>query len=160
MLQLNLTNTPEWLDLDHGVRVLVAPMSTAVMIAARRDPRVAALGDQIDALNNDDLALVMAKAVARIAITDWDGIGDAEGKPVSVTPEGVDALLEVWPLFEAFQTKYVNSGFLLAFELLKGFNEIFIVIGLLSLSTGWLRGRRSAGGSGRRLATLDRLHRS
>ena len=57
MLQLNLTNTPEWLDLDHGVRVLVAPMSTAVMIAARRDPRVAALGDQIDALNNDDLAL-------------------------------------------------------------------------------------------------------
>jgi len=116
MLQLNLTNTPEWLDLDHGVRVLVAPMSTAVMIAARRDPRVAALGDQIDALNNDDLALVMAKAVARIAITDWDGIGDAEGKPVSVTPEGVDALLEVWPLFEAFQTKYVNSGFLLDAE--------------------------------------------
>jgi len=116
MLQLNLTNTPKWLDLDHGVRVLVAPMSTAVMIAARRDPRVAALGDQIDALNNDDLALVMAKAVARIAITDWDGIGDAEGKPVSVTPEGVDALLEVWPLFEAFQTKYVNSGFLLDAE--------------------------------------------
>lgn len=116
MLQLNLSIDPQWLDLGHGVRVLVAPMSTAVMIAARRDTRVAALGDQIDALNNDDLALVMAKAVARIAITDWDGIGDAEGKPVSVTPEGVDALLEVWPLFEAFQTRYVNSGFLLDAE--------------------------------------------
>ena len=116
MLRLQLTNSPEWLDLDHGVRVLVAPMSTAVMIAARRDPQITALGDQIDALNNDDLALVMAKAVARIAITDWDGVGDAEGKPVSVTPERVDALLEVWPLFEAFQTRYVNSGFLLDAE--------------------------------------------
>jgi len=116
MLRLNLSNTPDWLDLHHGVRVLVAPMSTAVMIAARRDPQIAALGDSMETLNNDDLALVMAKAVARIAITDWDGVGDAEGKPVTVTPERIDALLEVWPLFEAFQTKYVNSGFLLEQE--------------------------------------------
>ena len=116
MLRLNLSNTPDWLDLHHGVRVLVAPMSTAVMIAARRDPQIAALGDSMETLNNDDLALVMAKAVARIAITEWEGVGDAEGKPVSVTPERVDALLEVWPLFEAFQTKYVNSGFLLEQE--------------------------------------------
>ena len=29
-----------------------------------------------------------------------------------MTPERIDALLEVWPLFESFQTKYVNSGFL------------------------------------------------
>ena len=116
MLHLNLSMGPEWLDLGHGVRVLVAPMSTAVMIAARRDPQIAALGDSMETLNNDDLALVMAKAVARIAITDWKGVGDAEGKPVSVTPERIDALLEVWPLFEAFQTKYVNSGFLLEQE--------------------------------------------
>ena len=116
MLHLNLSMGPEWFDLGHGVRVLVAPMSTAVMIAARRDPQIAALGDSMETLNNDDLALVMAKAVARIAITDWEGVGDAEGKPVSVTPEHIDALLEVWPLFEAFQTKYVNSGFLLEQE--------------------------------------------
>jgi len=116
MLRLQLTNTPDWLDLGYGVRVLVEPMGTAMMIAARRDPRVAALGDGFEELNNDDLALVMAKAVARIAIKDWEGVGDADGKPVTVTTERVDALLEVWPLFEAFQTKYVNSGFLLEQE--------------------------------------------
>ena len=116
MLRLQLTNTPSWLGLGHGVRVLVEPMSTAMMIAARRDPQIAALGDGIDALNNDDLALVMAKAVARIAIKDWEGVGDADGNPITVTPERIDALLEVWPLFEAFQTKYVNSGFLLDAE--------------------------------------------
>jgi hypothetical protein len=46
------------------------------------------------------------------------------------------------------------------FEFLKGFNKIFIIIGLLSLSTSWLRGRRNAGGSGRRLAALYCPHRS
>jgi hypothetical protein len=113
MLRLNLSNTPDWLDLGHGVRVLVEPMGTAMMIAARRDPQIAALGDSMETLTNDDLALVMAKAVARIAIKDWDGVGDADGNPASVTPAGIDALLEVWPIFEAFQSKYVNSGFLL-----------------------------------------------
>jgi len=68
MLRLNLSNTPDWLDLGHSVRVFVEPMSTAVMIAARRDPQIAALGDSMETLTNDDLALVMAKAVARIAI--------------------------------------------------------------------------------------------
>jgi hypothetical protein len=116
MLRLQLTNSPGWLDLGHGVRVLVEPMGTAMMIAARRDPAIAALGDEIEELNNDDLALVMAKAVARIAIKDWEGVGDADGKPVTVTPQRIDALLEVWPLFEAFQTKYINSGFLLDAE--------------------------------------------
>jgi len=96
--------------------VFVEPMSTAVMIAARRDPQIAALGDSMETLTNDDLALVMAKAVARIAIKDWEGVGDAKGKPAAVTPAGIDALLEVWPIFEAFQTKYVNSGFLLEQE--------------------------------------------
>ena len=116
MLRLNLSNTPDWLDLGHGVRVLVEPMSTAVMIAARRDPQISALGDSMETLTNDDLALVMAKAVARIAIKDWEGVGDADGNPVVVTPAGIDALLEVWPIFEAFQTRYVNSGFLLEQE--------------------------------------------
>jgi len=116
MLRLNLSNTPDWLDLGHGVRVLVEPMSTAVMIAARRDPQIAALGEAMETLTNDDLALIMAKAVARIAIKDWEGVGDAKGKPVVVTPAGINALLEVWPIFEAFQTKYVNSGFLLEQE--------------------------------------------
>ena len=116
MLRLNLSNTPDWLDLGHGVRVFVEPMSTAVMIAARRDPQIAALGDSMETLTNDDLALVMAKAVARIAIKDWEGVGDADGNPVVVAPAGIDALLEVWPIFEAFQTRYVNSGFLLEQE--------------------------------------------
>jgi hypothetical protein len=68
MLRLNLNQDAQWLDLGYGVRVLVVPMGTVMMIAAWRDPAIAALGDVIEELNNEDLVPVMAKALARIAI--------------------------------------------------------------------------------------------
>ncbi len=37
MLRLNLTNEAQWLDLGHGVEILVAPMTTALMMAARKE---------------------------------------------------------------------------------------------------------------------------
>jgi hypothetical protein len=41
-----------------------------------------------------------------------EGLGDAEDSPAPVTPEGIDALREVWPIFEAFQAAYVARGLL------------------------------------------------
>jgi hypothetical protein len=43
-------------------------------------------------------------------------VGDAEGKPLSVTPDGIDALLEIWPIFEAFQTRYIAGALILDAE--------------------------------------------
>ena len=37
MLRLNLTQEAQWLDLGHGVEILVAPMTTALMMAARKE---------------------------------------------------------------------------------------------------------------------------
>jgi len=54
----------------------------------------------------EELALAMAKAVGRRAVLDWEGVGDDAGDVIPVSPEGVDALLEIWPVFEAFQTQY------------------------------------------------------
>lgn len=110
MLKLNLSNEPAWLDLGHDVRLHLLPLTTALMVAARNDPAITALGE--DATDEEN-ALVFAKALARIAITDWEGVGDESGKPVAVTPEGINALLDVWPLFETFQTEYVAGGLLL-----------------------------------------------
>ena len=61
-------------------------------------------------------ALAMAKAVARRAVLDWEGVGDDAGNIVPVTPEGIDALLEIWPVFESFQTQYVAKGLILDAE--------------------------------------------
>jgi hypothetical protein len=119
MLKLNLSTEPHWLDLGHGVRLFVEPLTTAIMLAARSDPAI--LDATVDAEgaadpSNDDLARIVAKAVARIVVKDWEGVGDAEGKPLPLTPEGLDALLELWPIFEAFQTEYIAGALILDAE--------------------------------------------
>lgn len=117
MLRLNLSTEPQWLDLGHGVRLFVEPITTAIMLAARSDPAIiAAAADAENSASNDDLARIVAKAVARIVVKDWEGVGDGDGKPLPLTPEGIDALLELWPIFEAFQTKYIAGALILDAE--------------------------------------------
>ena len=113
MIRLNLTATPQWLDLAPGLRLLVGPLTTALMVSARADMAIESLPDTA---STEELALAMAKAVARRAILDWEGVGDEDGNVVAVTPEGIDALLEIWPVFEAFQTRYVAKGLILDAE--------------------------------------------
>lgn len=121
MLRLNLSNQTQWLDLGHGVEILVIPMTTALMMAARKEAQgQITLPDAPDAdasdLDTDGIALAMAKAVARIAIQDWKGVGDDNGFSIPVSPEGIDALLDIWPIFEAFQTRYVARAMILDAE--------------------------------------------
>jgi hypothetical protein len=113
MIRLNLTATPEWLELGPGLRLLVGPLTTALMVSSRADPAVEALPE---GATQEELALAMAKAVARRAVLDWEGVGDENGNLVAVTPDGIDALLDIWPVFEAFQTQYVARGLLLDAE--------------------------------------------
>jgi len=113
MLRLNITATPEWLTLAPGLRLQLAPLSTAIMLAARAE--IAAADLPADA-SNDDLSMIGAKAIARRTVLAWEGVGDDAGNPVPVSPEGIDALLEIWPVFEAFQVKYVGNGMLLEQE--------------------------------------------
>lgn len=113
MIRLNLTASPSWLTLAPGLRLRVAPLTTALMVSARADPAIEALPDTA---TQEELALAMAKAVARHAVLDWEGVGDDAGDAVLVTPEGINALLEIWPVFEAFQTQYVAKGLILDAE--------------------------------------------
>lgn len=113
MLTLDLTNAPFWCDLVPGVRVKLHPLTTALMVAARSDPAIADLPKDA---RTEEAALAMAKALARMAILDWEGVGDAEGAPLVVSPEAIDALLDIWPIFETFQTVYVAKGLLLDAE--------------------------------------------
>jgi hypothetical protein len=113
MLTLDLTNAPRWLDLLPGVRLKLRPLTTALMVSARSDSTIQALPPEA---GPEELAMIMAKAVARRAVLDWEGVGDANGNPVPVTPEGIDALLDIWPAFDAFQSAYVAKWLLLEQE--------------------------------------------
>ncbi|MGY6634538.1 MAG: hypothetical protein ACXIU8_12465 [Alkalilacustris sp.] len=112
MLRLDLDRAPDWLELAPGVRVLAEPASTSLMIAARAEV-ARTVADDAD---RETLGLAMAKALGRLAIRDWEGVGDAAGRPVPVTPEGVDALLEVFGIFEAWQERYVARALALELE--------------------------------------------
>jgi hypothetical protein len=113
MIRLNLTNEPSWLDLATGLRLRLAPCSSAVMMAARATPEVEGLADDA---SNETRALVFAKAIGRIAILDWEGVGDVDGNPVEPSPEGIAALLDLYPVFERFQLDYIAKGLALELE--------------------------------------------
>lgn len=113
MIRLNLSNSPEWLTLLPGLRLKVAPLTSALMVAARADPALATLPETA---STEKMALAMAKAIARLAVLEWEGVGGEQGEPLSLSPAGVDALLEIWPVFEAFQSQYVARGLMLDAE--------------------------------------------
>lgn len=112
-VRLNLTAEPRWVDLIPGVRVQVAPVTTTVVAMARRDAGAAGVAE--DAAD-EELGIAMTRAVARRVVVDWEGVGDETGKPLPVSPEGIDALLEIWPAFEAFQRQVLTPHILLESE--------------------------------------------
>ena len=113
MLTLDLANTPRWHDLAPGVRVQLRPLTTALMVATRSDPAVEAVPE---GASDEERAVAFAKALARRAVLVWEGIGDGDGNAIDPSPEAIDALLDVWPIFEAFQLTYVSKGLLLEQE--------------------------------------------
>ncbi len=113
MLTLDLTNAPRWHDLAPGVRVKLRPLTTALMVATRSD---SAVEDIPEAASDEERAVAFAKALARRAVLAWEGIGDADGNVIEPSPDAVDALLDIWPIFEAFQLAYVSKGLLLEQE--------------------------------------------
>ncbi|WP_397544459.1 hypothetical protein [Roseovarius salis] len=130
MLRLDMTRKPAWHDMPGGVRLKLLPITTALMAEARRDPDVVAALQSVppeadEALDADPaaarasdeaVAIPFAVALARLAIVEWEGVGDAKGAPVEPGPETIPALMDIWPIFEAFQTRYVQKGLLLEQE--------------------------------------------
>ena len=113
MIRINLSPEPQWFELGHGVRLHLMPLTTALMVATRSDPVVQDLAPDA---SNDTRAAVFAAALARRAVIGWEGVGDADGSVIAVSPEGIDALLSLWPIFEAFNLHYVSRGMLLDAE--------------------------------------------
>ena len=58
----------------------------------------------------------LLKALARVAIIDWEGIGDEAGAAIPPSPERIDALLDLYPAFRAFETGYFLPALVLDAE--------------------------------------------
>ncbi len=113
MLRLDLKREAYWLDLVPGVRVKVRPCSSALIFAARR------AAEALDGTGPEaagERMAVFLRQLAQLAVVEWEGVGDADGKPVPVTPEGVAALLDHHPVADAFNVGYVAPSLVLDAE--------------------------------------------
>ncbi|MDG4602577.1 MAG: hypothetical protein P9C55_07425 [Defluviicoccus sp.] len=113
MIRLDLKREPHWLDLGHGVRVHVRPCTTALMMAARAEVQRAIVPSQNETQAAGERTAALVKALGRLGVQDWQGVGDADCQAVPLTPEGVDALLDLWPMAEAFERLYLGPALLL-----------------------------------------------
>jgi hypothetical protein len=109
MLKLDLPIEPYWADLPQGVRVKIKPVTTALVSAAQhraaRQGREAAeaAGGVLDPDMSRGLAfMLMVQALARFAVTEWDGVAGADGAPLPVSPEALDRLMEIESMAGAF----------------------------------------------------------
>ena len=118
MIKLGKTSSSAaWIDMASGVRFKLKPLTTSLMMAARKHPFVTEIRDTEAELDDTRLAVPMACAIAELALEDWDGVGDAEGEPIDPSPAFIQQLLEEnYPIFEAFQSKYVADGLHIAQE--------------------------------------------
>ncbi len=123
MICLDLKREPYWLDLAPGVRIRVRPCTTALVMAARASMTTAepAPGprDEVpggDPGDDNARGAALLKALARAAIVDWEGIGDEAGAAIPPSPERIDALLDLYPAFRAFETAYFLPALVLDAE--------------------------------------------
>lgn len=118
---------PRWLELPHGVRIEVEPLTTARATAARNEAlkRAAAMRAEVEAAekagvvadavgfgaaNASALAgLTMEfeiEALARFGIRRWEGVVGEDGQPLPVTPAACEALAQHEELGAAFWVAY------------------------------------------------------
>ena len=108
MLRLIHPTERFWLDLGHGVEVEVLPLTSGLMLPIRAEmTRAIAKDDASHRPEADEAMHLLTRAAARCAIVDWKGVGDADGNPIEVTPEGIDALMDVFQICDAFRDAYV-----------------------------------------------------
>lgn len=110
MITLNLKRDNYWLDILPNLRFYLRPASTAVIMAAR----TAALKDNPEDPIQRGTALL--KCLADVAILEWEGVGDNDNNPLPPTTENIKALLDLWPVAEAFERLYLAPALLLEQE--------------------------------------------
>ncbi len=114
MIRLDLKREPHWLDLGHGVRVHVRPCTTALMMAARAEAqRSVPLSANEAQAGAGERTAALVKALGRLAIEAWEGVAGEDGEPAPVAADNVDALLDLWPMAEAFERLYLGPALLL-----------------------------------------------
>lgn len=105
MLTVSAKREPVRVDLGEDAYILFKRLGTYGLASGRQ------VGAQLVASGEDVTVggVAFTIAAARWGAIEWGGIGDDEGQPLELTPEGLQALLE--QNVEAYEA--VNTGYVL-----------------------------------------------
>ncbi len=111
MIRLDLARGKRDIDLGHGVTVTVLPLTSAMMMMAkdRLAARRRADGEEIRPAD-------LVKELGLLAIVGWEGVAGDDGEPAPVTEVSVSALLDLYPIFTAFNDLFVGPALTLEAE--------------------------------------------
>jgi len=126
MLRLDLPTEPFWLDLVHGVRVRVRPLTAAEWFAAKgrnveilkkvleERAEIQQMGGKVEGLPDlsDEAAqlgysqALFATALAQTAIFAWEGVGEDLEHPAECTKDNIARLMRFSTVAEDFLVQY------------------------------------------------------
>jgi len=132
-MRLNLNPRPERYQLidptdegGTGVAIVARPALSEVIEDAKADDSLLSYAEEIRAMveaeqdgeareitpamirSKGKVGLLFTKAVARAVIEAWEGIEDPDGSPAPVTPDRIDALIDVPVIYDAFTARYLS----------------------------------------------------
>jgi hypothetical protein len=110
-----LAQKERWVELPHGVRLLVAPITTIMVAAAQAAARRRALEllgkeelPEQENLRRGVALMLTIQALGRECIRAWENVVDEDGAAVPITPEAIEVLLSheemAFALFDAVMT--------------------------------------------------------
>lgn len=133
MIRLNLNPQSDRYQLiaplregETGVTVIARPALSEVIEEAKGDDTLLAYADEIRGMIAEEqgdgpaeitpamirskgkVGLLFTKALARLVIEGWEGIADPDGSPAPVTPDRIDALLDLPVIYDAFTARYLT----------------------------------------------------
>lgn len=101
LVRLDLSTDDRWTALIGDFAILHGPVTSAIMAEAGH----AATGASIE-----ERTVEITKFLAKSVIRDWRGVLNEEtGEAVPVTPATVDAIMDIWPIFRAFNDKVIDA---------------------------------------------------
>lgn len=115
MFRLNSATAEIRTDLGHGVTLIHRRAGSGAIAVARAMASAIDAGD-ISPQATAHRRIAFARAVAGQVVTGWEGVGDDDGKPVAMSAAGLDALLEVYPILEAFEIQIIGPALVLDAE--------------------------------------------
>lgn len=115
-----------------AVAFMARPALTEVMENAKADDAIIEHAEEIRALldaeeqGTADLSamirakgragVLLSKAIARAVIESWEGIEDPDGSPAPVTPDRIDAFMDVPEIYNRFTEVYLARWLVVQYE--------------------------------------------